>query len=82
MFFYPFYFYQLTLLKVTLNSAVSRISQKDDVMEIYEDKEKLRKVNEGYDWLAGEFPKEITVVDGEGSVEEVTKRLVAQIQNS
>ncbi len=68
------------LLKVTLDSALERISKKDDVMEIYEDKEKLRKVNEGYDWLAGEFPKEITIVDGEGSIDEVTQRLISEIK--
>ncbi len=68
------------LLKVTLDSAISRISQKDDVKEIYEDKEKLRKVNEGYDWLAGEFPDEITVVDGEGAIDEVTQRLISAIK--
>lgn len=67
------------LLKVTLDSAIARIHEKDDVKEIYEDKEKLRKVNEGYDWLAKEFPDEITVVDAEGSVEEVTQRLVSSI---
>ncbi len=68
------------LLKVTLDSAVSRISQKDDVKEIYEDKEKLRKVNDGYDWLASEFASEIIVVDGEGAVEEVAKRLISKIK--
>lgn len=67
------------LLKVTLDSALERISKKDDLMEIYEDKEKLRKVNEGYDWLAEEFPEEITVIDGEGSVEEVTQRLISKL---
>ncbi|MBI2195925.1 MAG: dTMP kinase [Candidatus Levybacteria bacterium] len=67
------------LLKVSLDSAISRISQKDDVKEIYEDKEKLRKVNEGYDWLAREFADEIKVVDGEGEIDEVTRRLISEI---
>ncbi len=68
------------LLKVTLKSALTRISQKDDEKEIYEDKTKLAKVSEGYDWLASEFPQEITVVDAEGEIDEITRRLVAGIK--
>lgn len=67
------------LLKVSLISAIERISGKDDEKEIYEDKEKLRKVNDGYDWLAAEFPQEIKVIDGEGSVEEVEKRIIVKL---
>ncbi len=67
------------LLKVPLELAFERISKKDDVKEIYEDKEKLKKLIEGYDWLANKFPQEITVVDGEGSVDEVTKRLISKL---
>ena len=69
-------------LNVSLKTALSRISKKDDKIEIYEDKEKLEKLIEGYDWLSKKFPKEITVVDGEGEVEEVNERLIAQISNS
>lgn len=68
------------LLKVTLDLAMERISGKDDVKEIYEHKEKLEKINEGYSWLAGKFPEEITGVDGEGEIEEVTKRLIEKIK--
>ena len=67
-------------LKVPLSTSVERISKKDDVKEIYEDREKLRKVIEGYDWLAKKFKNEITIVDGNKSVEEVTKTIVASIK--
>ena len=67
-------------LKVPLSTSVERISKKDDVKEIYEDHEKLRKVIEGYDWLAKKFKNEITIVDGNKSVEEVTKTIVASIK--
>lgn len=69
-------------LKVSLNTAFSRIKKKDDVKEIYEDKEKLRKVIEGYEWLAKKFAKEIIVIDGEKEVEEVTEEIVGKIKNS
>lgn len=65
-------------LKVSLAAALSRIRKKGDVKEIYEDKEKLRKVIEGYDWLSTKFTKEIIVVDGAGPVEEVTKAIVSK----
>jgi|SRR3989338_9067023 len=70
------------LLKVSLKTALARIASKDDIKEIYEDEKKLQKVIEGYDWLAGRFGKEITVADGEGRVEEVTKRIIGKISNS
>ncbi|MBI3092936.1 MAG: dTMP kinase [Candidatus Levybacteria bacterium] len=67
-------------LKVSLVTAILRIGKKDDVKEIYEDKEKLKKLIEGYEWLATKFPQEITIVDGEKSVEEVAREIVEQIK--
>lgn len=67
-------------LKVSLSTSIARISKKDDVKEIYEDREKLKKVIEGYNWLAKKFANEITVVDGEGSAEKVTREIVACIK--
>ncbi len=66
-------------LKIGLQTALSRISGKDDIKEIYEDKEKLKKVIDGYEWLAKKFEKEITVLDGEEPVEEVTERLIEKL---
>ena len=63
-------------LKIGLPTALTRISKKDDVKEIYEDREKLKKVIGGYEWLAKKFPKQLTVVDVEGSVEKVTGDIV------
>lgn len=68
-------------LKTSLNTAFSRIGKKDDVKEIYEDREKLKKVIEGYEWLAKKFAKEIITIDGEEKVEEVTKNIIGRIKN-
>ena len=68
-------------LKVSLATSVARIAKKDDVKEIYEDREKLRRVIEGYDWLSKKFKNEITVVDGEGEVGKVTRDIVDRIKN-
>jgi len=66
-------------LSVSLETALTRISKKNDKIEIYEDREKLKKVIEGYDWLAKKFKNEITVVDGNKSVEEVTKEIIDKL---
>jgi len=66
-------------LKVKLETVLDRISKKDDAKEIYEDREKLKKVIEGYDWLAKKFAKEIITIDGEGSVEKVTTEVISVI---
>lgn len=67
-------------LKISLKTALSRISKKEDFKQIYEDKEKLKKLINGYNWLVKKFANEITVVSGEGSVEKVTRAIVASIK--
>ncbi len=66
-------------LSVSLETALKRISKKDDEKEIYEDREKLRKVIEGYGWLAKKFAKEIITIDGEKNVEEVTREIIKKL---
>ncbi len=63
-------------LNITLDTAMSRIEKGEREIEIYEDREKLAKIMLGYQWLVNEFPKEIQVVDGEKSVDEVTKEII------
>lgn len=67
-------------LKIPLETSVSRIHEKDDIKEIYEDKEKLRKVIEGYNWLSAKFMKDIITIDGEKSVNMVTKEIISKIK--
>jgi dTMP kinase len=66
-------------LKIGLPTALTRLRKKNDVKEIYEDKEKLRKVIEGYDWLSEKFAQEIITVDGEKSVDQITKKIISKI---
>lgn len=67
-------------LKVSLPTALKRISDKNDILEIYENKEKLKKAIEGYDWLSEKFAKEIITIDGEQSVGKVTKEIISKIK--
>jgi len=67
-------------LKIALNTSLSRIQEKDDIKEIYEDKEKLRKVIEGYNWLSRQFAKEIIAINGEKPVDEVMREIISTIK--
>ena len=68
-------------LKIPLTTALLRLKKKDDTKEIYEDKEKLRKVIEGYDWLSEKFAGEMITIDGQRSMEKVTKEIIGKISN-
>lgn len=63
-------------LSVSPNTAFKRIGKKTRAKELYEKKDKLEKIKLGYDWLAKKFAKEITVVDGEKSAEDVTENII------
>lgn len=63
-------------LKVSVGEALRRLSHMHKAQEIYEKKEKLEKISAGYEWLVEKFPQEITVVDGERAVEEVTEEII------
>lgn len=64
-------------LRISTEEAVKRrIDKKEKELEIYEKDSKLEKIRLGYDWLSKKFAKEITVVDGEKKVEEVTEDII------
>lgn len=66
-------------LRLSAENAMQRLSSMDKEKEIYEKKEKLEKIEKGYEWLLQEFPKEFTVIDGQKSVEDVTSEIVSTI---
>lgn len=66
-------------LKISLETALARLKKKDDVKEIYEDEDKLKKVIDGYNWLSSKFNREIITVDGEGMLDQVTQRIISKI---
>jgi len=67
-------------LKISLDTALLRIRKKDDTKEIYENREKLGKVIDGYNWLNTKFAKEIVTINAEKSVREVTKEIISRIK--
>lgn len=64
-------------LDISLDTAIRRIKKENGADEIYEDRKKLAKILKGYKWLLEKFPKEISVVDGEKGVEEVTDDIIS-----
>jgi len=67
-------------LKTSLDTALLRIRKKDDTKEIYENREKLGKVIDGYNWLSTKFAKEIITINAEKSVNEVTNEIISKIK--
>lgn len=68
-------------LDIPVERAMERLSKKPHVKEIYEEKQKILKAKEGYDWLLKEFPEEFTIINGARPVEEVTEEIVATISS-
>ena len=69
-------------LRVSVQTSLKRLKDKDVHYEIYEKKSNLEKLAKGYDWLSKKFAKEIVTIDGEGRAEEVTREIIRKIQNS
>ncbi len=67
-------------LKISAEESLKRIKQKKEAIEIYEKKELIEKVYTGYEYLLDRFPNEITVLNGEGKVEDVTKSMIEEIE--
>lgn len=63
-------------LRTSVDIALSRLAKMTKEKELYETREKLEKIYQGYEWLASQFPEEITVVDGEKEMEEVTEGIL------
>ncbi|HSX40025.1 MAG TPA: dTMP kinase [Candidatus Saccharimonadales bacterium] len=66
-------------LNVSMETAIARLQKLHKEKEIYEKADKLEKVVSGYMWLLERFPKEITSVNAEQSVEQITKQIIGNI---
>lgn len=68
-------------LKISADTAVERLSSMSKKKEIYERKEKLRKIAQGYEREIEEFPDEFVIIDGNQSEEKVTKDIIDIIES-
>ncbi len=66
-------------LDISVETSLKRLSSMNKKKELYEEEEKLKSINQAYKWLINQFPKEITVVDGEKSIEEITEGIAGKV---
>lgn len=66
-------------LDISVDTAMDRLSQMDKNKEIYEKRDKLEKIKEGYNLLINMFPKEFIIIDGEQSEEKVTEEILKKL---
>lgn len=67
-------------LDISVDTAMQRLSSMDKTKEIYEKKDTLEKIKNGYDMLINMFPKEFVVIDGEKNEETVTTAIIQKIE--
>lgn len=67
-------------LDVSLKTALKRLHKKSDEKEVYEEKNSLKKIQQGYQWLTKKFPEEFTIIDAEQSIDDVYNDMVKVIE--
>lgn len=66
-------------LDISSGTALKRLSGMKKSFEIYEKKKSLERVLLGYRYLAKNFPKEITVLQGERNSKEIAKEAIEKL---
>lgn len=66
-------------LDISVDTAIERLSHMDKTKKIYEKRDKLEKIREGYTLLIKMFPKEFVMINGEKSEEEVTDEIIKKL---
>ena len=63
-------------LDIPMKIALDRLNDKKIEKEIYENEEKLKKIEKGYKWLINKFPNEFTIIDGTKSEKQITQEII------
>jgi len=66
-------------LDISVETAMNRL-QGVKQKEIYEEKGKLTSIRQAYEWIKHEFPDEITTIDGQRNMEDITNDIVGIIK--
>lgn len=67
-------------LDVSLEESLKRLKGSEKHTEIYDNHQTNIKVKKGYEWLLKKFPEEITVVEANGSIDEIHKNVVEKVK--
>lgn len=68
-------------LNIDPQKGFERVTATGKKKEWYKDPKKMKRIKKGYDFLLKKFPREITVIDANKSLEEVTEKLLKHIKN-
>lgn len=67
-------------LNVSVENAFMRLKKKPDEAEIYEKRNKLKKLVQGYRWLLEQFPDEFCQIDANKTIAEVSADVIQKIE--
>ena len=69
-------------LSVSAETGLARLQErkKSRKNDLYEKKEKLEKVVEGYTWLVNNYPEQLIQIDGERAIDEITSDMIQIIE--
>jgi len=68
------------VLDVSIDTAGDRLAGKGKAAEIYEKREKLERLKEGYAFLFEKFPDELVKIDAEKTPEDVEKDILEELK--
>jgi len=66
-------------LDVSVKTGLSRRHDSTKEKELYENTQKMTKIEKGYKWLLQEFPKEFIIIDGEKTIEQVQNEILKNL---
>lgn len=67
-------------LKIPLPVSLKRLeNERKQLKEIYEDKDKIDRTINGYNFVFKEFKDEIIIIDGTKSIKEVTEEIISKL---
>lgn len=69
-------------LKVKVSTALDRLENKRQGLELYEKRSKMEKVSRGYEWQIKRYPNEFVIIDGEKAPSEVSKEVIKYIDKA
>ncbi len=67
-------------LNISTKTALKRLNVMSKTKEIYENTQKLQKIQKGYDFVSTMFKKEITVINGEQKVKEIEEKILKEVK--
>ncbi|MBI2033322.1 MAG: dTMP kinase [Candidatus Levybacteria bacterium] len=67
-------------LDIPVEIAMKRLSKMKKVKELYEKKERLKNIAEGYHWLIKQFPNQFVILDGTQAEDVITQKILGELK--